>query len=236
MSFLTRLLLTVICLSTYVFGQVPDGAVAVPLELKKALKSSTAKPGDTIQFKVMEDVRDAAGRVRIPRGAEVSGHVVAANARSKDGPEKSKISFLVESVHTREATVAVDLASLACCVGIGGSGYFTGDPSHPTDRDNPADASQSANQEKRLSQQQLGRQVPSQSGVPQEPKLFKDPVFPATGRPVSGGSVVQLRQAAPLSREPLTLAVATDDLVLQKGFRLLVLLVVRQSEPEKHSP
>ncbi len=60
--------------------------MTMAIELKKTVNAEKARPGDEVEAGTLEPVM-LQGRVLIPRGARVTGHVLAVAAYSKDHPE-----------------------------------------------------------------------------------------------------------------------------------------------------
>ncbi|HET7872885.1 MAG TPA: hypothetical protein VFL42_10275, partial [Terriglobales bacterium] len=76
------------------------------IELKKSVDANKVKPGDEVTATLTQDVLEA-GRVVLPRGAKVTGHVSEAQAHTKEHPE-SKLGLVFDKV------VGKGGAELAC--------------------------------------------------------------------------------------------------------------------------
>jgi hypothetical protein len=61
----------------------PAGAL-LPVELTKSLDAKKAKPGDPVSAQIFVDLKNPSGKVVIPQGSKVSGHVAEARAKQKD--------------------------------------------------------------------------------------------------------------------------------------------------------
>jgi hypothetical protein len=68
-------------------ASVAEGA-AINAELTSSLDSKKVKIGDTVNARTTEDVKSA-GKVILPKGSKVFGHVTQASARSKGEPQSS---------------------------------------------------------------------------------------------------------------------------------------------------
>jgi len=66
-------------------GQIAAGGTIVA-ELSKSVDAKKARPGDRIEARLTMDVLSH-GKVVIPRGAKIIGHVTDARARTKQAPE-----------------------------------------------------------------------------------------------------------------------------------------------------
>jgi len=63
-----------------------DAGTAVEASLSKSVDAKKAKPGDPVEARVDKDVKSA-GRVVVPKGAKLLGHVTQAQAREKGNTE-----------------------------------------------------------------------------------------------------------------------------------------------------
>ncbi len=59
----------------------------IPVELNSGIDSKKAKAGDAIVAHTSEALKSADGRLIIPKGAKVEGHITQSNARGKGGNE-----------------------------------------------------------------------------------------------------------------------------------------------------
>jgi hypothetical protein len=65
-----------------------DAGTAVQATLTKPVDAKKAKPGDAVEAKVQSDVKSA-GRVVVPKGSKLIGHVTQAKAREKGESESA---------------------------------------------------------------------------------------------------------------------------------------------------
>jgi hypothetical protein len=92
---------------------LPDRMV-IPVVLRTSIDAKDAKVDKRIELAATDDVRDAAGRIVIPKQAKLSGRVAEVVQWTKDHPE-SKVSIVVESAEwkggstTLRAFIAGDL-------------------------------------------------------------------------------------------------------------------------------
>ena len=66
--------------------RIAPGSV-IPVQLTKTIDAKKAKPGDQVLAKVTMDMKTNSGEVIVPKDTKVTGHVTAAQARSKDQKE-----------------------------------------------------------------------------------------------------------------------------------------------------
>lgn len=76
-------------------GAVPDRTV-IPVILRTSIDAKDVKVGKGIELSTTDNVRDANGRVVIPKQAKLSGRVTEVVQWTKDHPE-SRISIVVEN-------------------------------------------------------------------------------------------------------------------------------------------
>jgi hypothetical protein len=62
---------------------------AIPVELNSAIDSKKAKAGDMVTAHTSEALRSSDGRLILPRGTKVEGHITQASARNKGGNESA---------------------------------------------------------------------------------------------------------------------------------------------------
>jgi hypothetical protein len=62
---------------------------AIPVELNSGIDSKKAKVGDTVTAHTSEALRSSDGRLILPRGTKVEGHITQASARNKGGDESA---------------------------------------------------------------------------------------------------------------------------------------------------
>ena len=66
--------------------RIAAGSV-IPVELTKSIDAKKAKKGDEVVAKVTQDLKNNAGAVIVPKDTKVIGHVIDAEARSKEQKE-----------------------------------------------------------------------------------------------------------------------------------------------------
>jgi hypothetical protein len=66
--------------------RVAPGSV-IPAQLTKSIDAKKAKKGDEVVAKIMQDLRNNAGTVVVPKDTKIIGHVTEAEARSKEQKE-----------------------------------------------------------------------------------------------------------------------------------------------------
>jgi len=76
-------------------GALPDRTV-IPVVLRTSIDARDAKVGKRIELATTDDVRDASGKIAVPKQAKLSGRVTEVVQWTKDHPE-SKVSIVVES-------------------------------------------------------------------------------------------------------------------------------------------
>jgi len=69
-----------------------DGATALVAEFTQSLNSKSAKPGETVKAKVIQDVL-AHGKVLVRRDSKIIGHITESQAGTKDTPARLGIVF-----------------------------------------------------------------------------------------------------------------------------------------------
>ena len=100
---------------------LPPG-MAIRAELDHSLDSKKAKIGDSVAARASEDVKED-GRVVLPRGSRLTGHVTQASARSK-GDNNSRLAVAFDRAELKggqEMPLEVNLQALAAAAApIGG--------------------------------------------------------------------------------------------------------------------
>jgi len=66
--------------------KIAPGSV-LPAQLTKSIDAKKAKKGDEVVAKIMQDLRNNAGTVVVPKDTKIVGHVTEAEARSKEQKE-----------------------------------------------------------------------------------------------------------------------------------------------------
>jgi hypothetical protein len=103
MKLFSAVSVAVLCLGTLGFGQASAPAAAssshgaFPVKLTKTLDSSKLKEGDAIEVETAGSFKLADGTL-VPKGSKLTGHVVAAKARSK-GDSDSELSVAFEKLN-----------------------------------------------------------------------------------------------------------------------------------------
>jgi len=94
-------------------GQMAPGTI-IPAELAKSVDAKKAKPGDQVVAKTTQDML-ANGRVVVPRGAKILGHVTQAKAREK-GETESTLGIAFDKIlmkDGREVPLNASIQALA---------------------------------------------------------------------------------------------------------------------------
>ena len=121
------------CLGTLLSAQTLPAGTALPMELGSSLNAKGSKPGQTIQGKLMQEVRLPSGVV-IRSGSRVTGHVVSVNRPGANGP---RIVVQFDKLQNEKATIPLNVALRALAdsadvfnaglpVGPSSSGEFSG--------------------------------------------------------------------------------------------------------------
>ncbi len=89
----------VLLMATFSFSQAPTptGRGAFPVKVTKTLDSSKLKEGDAIEVETAGGFKLADGTL-VPKGSTLSGHVIAAKARSK-GDSDSELNVAFEKLN-----------------------------------------------------------------------------------------------------------------------------------------
>ena len=97
--------------------ELSDGS-SIAARLMSNLKANKLNAGDEVLAEVVVPVLDR-GRIVIPGGARVVGHVVSSNARSKQNPE-SKLGVRFERVEWKGGSAAVSAYIVGLLAGMPG--------------------------------------------------------------------------------------------------------------------
>lgn len=62
---------------------------AIPVELNSSIDSKKAKAGDAVTAHTSEALRSSDGRLILPKGTKIEGHITQASARNKGGDESA---------------------------------------------------------------------------------------------------------------------------------------------------
>ncbi|HTZ49730.1 MAG TPA: hypothetical protein VMH20_19225 [Verrucomicrobiae bacterium] len=95
-------------------GQALPAGAPIDAALNKSLNSKRAKPGDAVTATVTQNT-EANGRIMIPQGTRLEGHVTEASARSKGAPISSLQIVFDKAVlkHGETIPVTVTVQALA---------------------------------------------------------------------------------------------------------------------------
>ena len=88
--------------------RIAPGSV-IPVELTKTLDAKKAKPGDPVLAKVTMDMKTDSGEVIVPKDTQVTGHVTAAQARSKDQKE-SQLAIAFDHAALKSGDVSLPMS------------------------------------------------------------------------------------------------------------------------------
>lgn len=94
-------------------GQIPGGAT-INATLTKAIDAERSKPGDEVDAKTTAAVKSG-GRVIIPKGAKLVGHIAEVKAKSDDEPTSTVLVEFDRAVMKtgREMPLRLEVASIA---------------------------------------------------------------------------------------------------------------------------
>jgi hypothetical protein len=79
------------------------------VQLTKTIDAKKAKPGDPVLAKVTMDMKTNSGEVIVPKDTQVTGHVTAAQARSKDQKE-SQLSIAFDHATLKSGDVNLPMS------------------------------------------------------------------------------------------------------------------------------
>ena len=79
--------------------KIAPGSV-LPAQLTKSIDAKKAKKGDEVVAKIMQDLRNNAGTVVVPKDTKIVGHVTEAEARSKEQKE-SQVGIMFDKAVTK---------------------------------------------------------------------------------------------------------------------------------------
>jgi hypothetical protein len=88
--------------------RIAPGSV-IPVQLTKTLDAKKAKPGDPVLAKVTMDMKTNSGEVIVPKDTKVTGHVTAAQARSKDQKE-SQLAIAFDHAALKSGDVSLPMS------------------------------------------------------------------------------------------------------------------------------
>ena len=88
--------------------RIAPGSV-IPVQLTKTIDAKKAKPGDQVLAKVTMDMKTNSGEVIVPKDTKVTGHITAAQARSKDQKE-SQLSIAFDHATLKSGDVNLPMS------------------------------------------------------------------------------------------------------------------------------
>lgn len=88
--------------------RIAPGSV-IPVQLTKTIDAKKAKPGDQVLAEVTMDMKTNSGEVIVPKDTKVTGHVTAAQARSKDQKE-SQLAITFDHATLRSGDVNLPMS------------------------------------------------------------------------------------------------------------------------------
>lgn len=110
--------------------QEPSGATSfnagtvIPVELAGSLDSKKAKQGETVNARTIDTLKSTDGRVIIPKGTKVTGHVTQASARS-GGQGESALGLAFDKATLKsgqEIALNVEIRAVGAPAGASASG------------------------------------------------------------------------------------------------------------------
>ena len=94
--------------------RVPPGSI-IPVQLMKTIDSKKARPGEEIEVKVTQDMKNGKGEVLIPKDTKVFGHITEAQKRTKEQKE-SELGITFERAALGGTDVAMPMSIQAVIV------------------------------------------------------------------------------------------------------------------------
>lgn len=110
----TQVAFIVLLCSALAVAQAAGGATAVAdqtkirAEMKKDVESKKAKVGDPVRLEAVDDVKDAAGAVVVPKKSKLRGKVTVAQPYDKKAGREALLSILVTAAETPSGPVAMN--------------------------------------------------------------------------------------------------------------------------------
>lgn len=98
-------------LATFTAAQEVPAGTLLPVTLLRSLKAGKAKPNDPVIAKLAQYAQ--IGGLRVPRGTEVTGHVVDSRAASPGSPAQLVLSFDSVKINGHELPITASLRALA---------------------------------------------------------------------------------------------------------------------------
>lgn len=88
--------------------RIAPGSI-IPVQLTRTIDAKKAKPGDPVLAKVTMDMKTNSGEVIVPKDTKVTGHVTAAQARSKDQKE-SQLAIAFDHAALKSGDVSLPMS------------------------------------------------------------------------------------------------------------------------------
>jgi hypothetical protein len=94
--------------------RVAPGSV-IPVQLTKTIDSKKAKPGEEIEVRVTQDMKNGSGEILVPKDTKVFGHVTEAQKRTKEQKE-SELGITFERAMMNGSDVPLPMSIQAIIV------------------------------------------------------------------------------------------------------------------------
>ena len=151
--------------------RIAPGSV-IPVQLTKTIDAKKAKPGDPVLAKVTMDMKTNSGELIVPKDTKVTGHVTAAQARSKD-QKQSQLAIAFDHAALKSGEVSLPMsiqAVIAPPSNNANADSSGGNPGGGGGRDMPASSGSTATSpmgaERSSSNSQTQPATPSPNAVP----------------------------------------------------------------------
>ena len=150
--------------------RIAPGSV-IPVQLTKTIDAKKAKPGDPVLAKVTMDMKTNSGELIVPKDTKVTGHVTAAQARSKD-QKQSQLAIAFDHAALKSGEVSLPMsiqAVIAPPSNNANADSSGGNPGGGGGRDMPASSGSTATSpmgERSSSNSQTPPATPSPNAVP----------------------------------------------------------------------
>jgi hypothetical protein len=151
--------------------RIAPGSV-IPVQLTKTIDAKKAKPGDPVLAKVTMDMKTNSGEVIVPKDTQVTGHVTAAQARSKDQTESQlAIAFDHAALKSGDVSLPMSIQAVIAPPSNNANGDSSGgNPGGGGGRDMPASSGSTATSpmgaERSSTNSQTQPATPSPNAVP----------------------------------------------------------------------
>jgi hypothetical protein len=170
--------------------RIAPGSV-IPVQLTKTIDAKKAKPGDPVLAKVTMDMKTNSGELIVPKDTKVTGHVTAAQARSKD-QKQSQLAIAFDHAALKSGEVSLPMsiqAVIAPPSNNANADSSGGNPGAGGGRGMPASSGSTATSpmgaERSSSNSQTQPATPSPNAVP---TTSSDPAQGSGSRPPITGS------------------------------------------------